>query len=1572
MKTKEAREQLEQQLRAIALEKQKTLDSLNVVAEPKKRKRVYDLLQMQNEQQKILAGELQRTQEKEQRAAVQQNSRNHQNQKIKVAVGIGFTIMMLLLIAAFFQYQFSFFESSSFQWSSSITGLSVGEIPTVQVRDKDNKEVGKHNVQLREDGKYNLEVHIPDEIVGTSIAQAGEEAREITIKMHDAEILQENIVTKADYYIGTPPVNSRLRTKVISVEGVGNVNATIRLPKLGPVNTIFRCDDFDQIDFECVEWTATNIPFQDTGTEIVFTVDHFSAYVAGEIVAIDAIHLDANYNFISNIFDDINAVDDIWSEPIAEGEFVRVTYETNLTDGRVIDIFVRGNTMDAYVEVYEAGTNNLVGSSTLILSPDWKYITVGGLSRPMDVFDLRITSTDPQAQVEFDYIHDNAITPTQADGLIVYQNSNTNIMSTRTWNQSNNFSTVFNTLSIGAVDAAHIRLIGTYKRDEMLLGTSDGASDVNIQIFNTTNGNWTPLVEVSIESTAGSTARRGFDVAYEDLSGDGLIMYENNSVATAYDPYVQYRIWNGSRFSAQNNITTEDQTGNLFAGRFGGWVKLFPRPRSDQIMALLQNASISLFAIPWDGTQFDRANSLILGNNSAADTSQFTSFAWEKSGDGMAYYTDTALAATILRPYSATTGWGDQIIINQGTLLTITSCGDPNSDFIGSISQDSGADVNVTMWNGDALLSGGSNPLQDGAAEPQTSSSINVACTWVNDTSAMFGYVSSNALNFSYFFFHKPSTWSLASTASISTAPQSPNFASDDIGMLKFIKHPTKEEVMVITNDILADLRAIRWTGGNTFASVAESPLSTGLDATGLEEASFEWFHYDPFPNVTTLVPVLNSEFNVNDLIDVGGNVTDNLHLPLSYMLINITYPNGSNFTYVASNTTGAGTKFNFTFSDDVSGVFTVTFLGNDSRNSLNWTERTNFTIAAGAAEERSKDLISADIFNLSSGSSSQGGGFVVSSTSGKITNGTSLTYAAFDPTGLSRLNLSRIVNINISLIANGSHGNYVNVTFGWMLAKSNGSTMLNTTLYNSTLNQTRWNYSFNTNILPDGIYNISVYVQNVSTDAPFSSDIVVNYSRGFDIAIDRTAPNVTTFGMSNLTNGSNVTGGVIFFNVSINDSTTFAKFASIGLTNNFRNDTGFNVTLLRNFSGFHTALILSTMTDGFYTVRVYANDTLDNVNNSVANLSFTLDRTPPNVTFFTMNTSNDGSVAIGTVIQFNASLNDSTLSVETVRFGFRSSANGTEFNVTALKVDYIWNVTLQTSTMGASFYTVFVYGNDTLGNLNNTVGNLTFTLTSGTNTLPTAPLTFIPINDSSTTNRTPIFMWGNSTDADGNVISYHLQVDDNKFFNNPEINISAIEDLSRGSPEGNTTWYSTIELAVDTRYYWRVRANDSIGFGPWSDGDTGPTNGMNLSNFTVSSLLSITMFTSGVEFGSVVPGTEVNTSDKVPAPFRAENTGNIDTNVSLNASAIFVTVPINRSAYQFKIRENESNAFSLALSAMGWTNMSNSTTAAHVVNLTWRDARNDFLTDINLTIPSDEPPGFKTSTITFTVVRNE
>ncbi len=311
---------------------------------------------------------------------------------------------------------------------------------------------------------------------------------------------------------------------------------------------------------------------------------------------------------------------------------------------------------------------------------------------------------------------------------------------------------------------------------------------------------------------------------------------------------------------------------------------------------------------------------------------------------------------------------------------------------------------------------------------------------------------------------------------------------------------------------------------------------------------------------------------------------------------------------------------------------------------------------------------------------------------------------------------------------------------------------------------------------------------------------------------LDRTAPNVTTFGMSNLTNASNVSGGVIFFNVSINDSATFARVASIGLTNDFRNGTQFNVSLVRNQSNFHTALILSTMTDGLYTVQVYANDTLDNVNMSVANVSFTLDRTPPNVTTFGMGNLSNGTTGAnltGGTIAFNVTVNDSTLSTETVLLSiFNDFRNSTSFNITAAKNFSSYHATLILSTMTDGFYTVTVLANDTVGNRNNSVSNVSFTIDR---TPPNVTQFLLNTSDPAALNA--------SNFTNGGVLFFNLTANDstlsietvkvgltNDFRNGTEFNITMARNLSGYHV---AVAFNTL---TDGFYTLKVYANDTLG----------------------------------------------------------------------------------------------------------------------------------------------------------------
>ncbi|MFA6888871.1 MAG: hypothetical protein WC254_05245, partial [Candidatus Woesearchaeota archaeon] len=171
----------------------------------------------------------------------------------------------------------------------------------------------------------------------------------------------------------------------------------------------------------------------------------------GEIIAIDALHLDKDYNYISNIYPLIKTSDGTWTEPIYQNEFVRVRFAENLTDGRMIDVYASSNMTYAYFEVYEAGTTHIVGRSGIFAGTELQYIIVSNLTQPTDMFDFKIvkyihdptddsTDVDPLVNsfITFDYVHDDVINATHADGIAVYAESGVQTPRYRTWNSTNN------------------------------------------------------------------------------------------------------------------------------------------------------------------------------------------------------------------------------------------------------------------------------------------------------------------------------------------------------------------------------------------------------------------------------------------------------------------------------------------------------------------------------------------------------------------------------------------------------------------------------------------------------------------------------------------------------------------------------------------------------------------------------------------------------------------------------------------------------------------------------------------------------------------------------------------------------------------------------------------------------------------------------------------------------------------------------------------------------------------------------------------------------------------------------
>jgi len=1037
----------------------------------------------------------------------------------------------------------------------------------------------------------------------------------------------------------------------------------------------------------------------------------------GEIIAIDAEHLDMNYNFISNIYEQVKGTDGIWSEPIRVGEFVRTTFEENLSDGNVIDVYAKGSTSDLYFEVYEKGTLNKVGRSSFIESADLQYITVSGLSSPTQTLDLKILRRLPggteisdckitclmrcidsedytecenecndscafdysvNAYVEFDLIHDAPINATGADGFVAYSEAAAGDIKYRLWNNTGvNFSAQFNNANNTGAPANWIVTKSSHERDEVLVGTLDTGAHLYVQVYQDGRMNQTHLLNLSV--TLVSAVYRAFDIAYEDISGDALIVYENDSQD---DFQVHYRIWNGTGFSAKQNFTM----GLANAGNIN-FAILVSKKASDEMMLVVSTdaATDNLYAVPWDGDGFNATKGIVLTAAPASVVQLNFDFAWEEStGNGLVAY---PVGNTVVNSQYNGTGWKTIVSSNVGNALNgVRLCSSPNSAFIGMIVQDQGSDVNAWMWNGTNLSA--SPPTQDPLVETLGSRAPNFDCIWRNETHAFFGYVDQNELRATFINFTKPNTWT---PNDFTNGFKTPIFASDDIQVMRFTKHPITTEFMILAMDLVEDLTMQRYNGFN-FSNPTPTILepNTAVSNGQNEGAMFDWFIYDTKPNITINEPLTNSLYNLSfKNVNISVNVTDNIQVDTVIAMIK--FPNNSYFNLTLNNITLNNYKSTFNHTN-TTGSYTITIFANDTstHRNINMSEFIIFNVTHS-------DIIPPTITDLRPNGSTYSLGEIfeiaanvtdttgVSNVSANVTypngaivkyNLTNLTYGnRFNTTfsgfnQLGRYNITFYANDTLNNLNNSEKTNFTiidttppnvtalvpinnmiynisqtieiatNVTDNYFLKnvilsiKFPNGTINNYTLVNITYTN-KFNYSFTTPKLP-GLFNVTIYAND-------SSGNLNNSEKTNFTVIDPFAPYVeiiSPIAGSNYLQNDNVS---IVVNVSdavnisfVYANITFPDFSAIQI-----NLTDYNA------DGFYNDTLNVTSQVGIYEIRIFANDSSNNLNNSEVNnfsiqdagIPFVMLITPETGKFFDKN-----NISVFCNATDNSALNNITL----------------------------------------------------------------------------------------------------------------------------------------------------------------------------------------------------------------------------------------------------------------------------------------------------------------------------------------
>jgi len=138
---------------------------------------------------------------------------------------------------------------------------------------------------------------------------------------------------------------------------------------------------------------------------VEWNVPHLSNLTYELIIEISqAEHLNSNRQFISDIYNSVNARDGNWSEEINDSEYVRVVFKTPLTNKNDITVYARKISGNPDLEVYEKDSNDKIADFGGI-NEDSKYrILLTNLADDysQDTFDLKVVG----GSIKFDFIID--------------------------------------------------------------------------------------------------------------------------------------------------------------------------------------------------------------------------------------------------------------------------------------------------------------------------------------------------------------------------------------------------------------------------------------------------------------------------------------------------------------------------------------------------------------------------------------------------------------------------------------------------------------------------------------------------------------------------------------------------------------------------------------------------------------------------------------------------------------------------------------------------------------------------------------------------------------------------------------------------------------------------------------------------------------------------------------------------------------------------------------------------------------------------------------------------------------
>src|SRR6266567_3310112 len=312
----------------------------------------------------------------------------------------------------------------------------------------------------------------------------------------------------------------------------------------------------------------------------------------------------------------------------------------------------------------------------------------------------------------------SALTYTSSNGRVVFSTgSGSTTPSAKPYTTSSSTFGAAIQLPAGAANQAGFVLKNAPLRDEYLAGYVTTAGVLYVLRYNGATSSWSSEWSATVGGD-GVNGRR-FDIAYEKLTGRGLVAY--SSGGSNQSTAMRYRIWNpaGGRWG------TEQSFGTLQLGGTANWVKLASRPGTNQLAVGVMDTTSLLSALIWDGSAWGNEPAYTLSPHplpaslTAGDLDSFDLAFGSLSGDLMLvwpynapsgggwsyqYYNQYQAATGSWFPSSANWNTGN----GTSTMWQVVLAADPLSDQIGVVlyqHTDSSTTTNSLLqriWTGSA------------------------------------------------------------------------------------------------------------------------------------------------------------------------------------------------------------------------------------------------------------------------------------------------------------------------------------------------------------------------------------------------------------------------------------------------------------------------------------------------------------------------------------------------------------------------------------------------------------------------------------------------------------------------------------------------------------------------------------------------------------------------------------------------------------------------------------------------------------------------------------------------------